>query len=148
MMASDTRLSDEGGVTDVDKIYRVGNSILGICGDAMMARYFVEWFKTPKRNPHVLHTAIGHTTETFRCEIGVLELNPGGLFYWDGWGVPLRIRNKFYAIGSGSGPAMTIMHKSQKRDAPIEAVRYAMKTDQYTGGEIVHEWLVKPKKGE
>lgn len=142
VMASDTRMTEEGGpYTNVDKIYRVGNSILGFCGDAMMARYFVEWFRSPKRNPAMLHKAIDELE--YRSAIAVMELNPGGIFLWDGWGVPIKIRDPFYAIGSGSPAALAELKRNRKRTAPIDAIRAAMSVDENTGGDVIFEELLK-----
>jgi 20S proteasome, alpha and beta subunits len=141
-MAADTRMTEDGApYGNIDKIYRVGNSILGICGDAMMARYFIEWFKSPKRNPRTLHSAIDE--REYFSVFSVIELNPGGIQLWDGWGVPLRIRDKFFAIGSGAPAALSYMklHRKQ-RNAPIAAVRASMGVDQYSGGEVVYEKLL------
>lgn len=143
MMAADSRITGGGPYAQTEKIYRVGNSILGMCGDAMMARYFIEWFKSPRRSPNVLHKALG---DYERSEILVMELNPGGIFLWDGWGVPLRIKERAYAIGSGSPAALAFLKRSRSKSAPIDAVRAAMTVDEWTGGEIVSEWLIKKGK--
>lgn len=143
MMAADTRMTEDGQpMVNVDKIYRIGNSILGICGDAMMARYFVEWFGSPRRNPRALQAALDE--REYFSEFTVLELNPGGLYMWDGWGVPLRVRDKFTAMGSGASAAMTYMREHRKSvRAPIKAVQAAIGVDHYSGGRVVYEELLK-----
>lgn len=143
MMAADTRLTEDGSpIVNVDKLYRVGNSILGICGDAMMARYFIEWFGSARRNPRSLQEAFDE--REFFSSFAVLELNPGGLYVWTGWGVPLRIRDQFTAVGSGAYAAMTYMREHRKSvRAPIKAVQAATGVDHYSGGHVVYEELSK-----
>lgn len=142
MMAADTRCSGAGPLVNTNKLARAGTSILGMCGDAMMGQYFFEWFKTPKRNPAMLHKALG---DYERCDILIVELNPTGIFLWDGWGVPLTVRDQYYAVGSGSMAAMAEMRRNKKRTAPVDAVKLAMSLDEYTGGDVVFEELTKGK---
>lgn len=67
------------------------------------------------------------------CDIEVLELRNDGLWVYEGTIIPARIKNRFYAIGSGAGYAIAAMHLGK---SPSEAVAIASLFDPGTGGPI------------
>lgn len=67
------------------------------------------------------------------CDIEVLELRHDGLWVYEGTIIPARIKNRFYAIGSGSAYAIAAMHLGK---SPKEAVAIAALFDPGTGGPI------------
>ena len=109
-MSADTAVVNSGPLYHADKIFRVGVSLLGTAGDGFMDLAFLEWFKG-KRNPQTLQRQI---PLEHRDDILIVELKPGGIYLWNGWGCGERIHEKFYAIGSGS---MTPTDPSPTRSA-------------------------------
>ena len=140
-MAADTRVSVEGSAHyNATKLFRVGDSIFGTAGDGMMCLVMVEWLGTKKRDRKELYANWTEHTERGACWI--LELNPRGLFLWDGWGVPESLLMSRYAIGSGQVAALKGMDKGE---SPEDAVKSAPDYDQYSGAPIQVEWLTPPE---
>ncbi len=143
-MAADTRVSVEGSAFyHANKIFRIGNSLFGTAGDGMMCLVMIEWLKTAQRSRHALYKHWTENTERYAC--GLLELNPNGIFLWDGWGVPEKINDKRYALGSGNMAAMDAIDHGADLE---EAVRRAAKYDQYSGAPIQVEMLRAAPKGK
>lgn len=137
-IAADTRVVTGSSFYHAPKIFRVGQSLLGTAGAGFACLAFVEWFKSPRRNPQVLHKIFG---EYDRDDILIAELNPSGIFLWDGWGYPERINDSFYAIGSGAMAALEAMRNGSD---PDDAVRRAVAHDENTGSPIQIEYLLPP----
>jgi hypothetical protein len=137
-MAADTRCSIEGSVFyHAPKIFRIGNSLFGTAGDGMMCLVMVEWLQTTGRSKHALYK---HWTEnTDRSACWLIELrSPGELYVWDGWGVPEKILDKRYAIGSGQMAALAAYDRGASLE---EAVKAGTNLDQYSGSPIHVEML-------
>lgn len=147
-MAADTRVSIEGSAFyHADKIFRIGNSLFGTAGDGMMCLVMIEWLKTAQRSRHALYKHWNENTERGACWL--LELNPSGIYVWDGWGVAERLNDKRYAIGSGQLPALTAYDKSKATDTRErlkEAVMAGPEYDQYSGHPIQIEMLKSKSK--
>ncbi len=140
VMAADTLVTCGGPYTHMNKIQRIGTvSIAGICGEAFLGAILLDWLRT-KRNPAMLHKIIPPDS---RDSADVIELTPGGIVLWNGWGVPLRLLDKQYAIGSGAMAAMSAMLNG---DSAEQAVRMATRMDEYSGLPIQVERLKPPKR--
>lgn len=137
-MAADSAVVSGGPLYHADKIFRLGLSLVGTAGDGYMSLAFIEWFRT-KRNIHTLHKMI---PIDHRDEILIMELKPGGIYLWNGWGLAERIHEKFYAIGSGSMSAIEAMARGA---TPQEAVKSATRWDENSDGPIQTEFL-KPAR--
>lgn len=139
-MAADTRVSDEntGMSYPATKIFRVGQSLFGTAGHGSMCLVMIEWLKT-NRNRQTLYK---QWADYEREQIWILELNPRGLFLWDGWGVPEQVRRKSFAIGSGAKAALALLDKG---DTPEEAIKGATNYDFYTAPPVDCEWLLPPE---
>lgn len=137
-MAADEMICGDGPICHTSKLRRVGNSVFGYAGDAFMALTWFEWFTSPRRSPQTLHKLLG---DEDRAAVAILELNPSGLVLWNGWGVPMPIRDRFYSIGAGAGMAIQAMEMGA---SPVDAVRAAAKYDENTRG-IEEMWLLPPE---
>ncbi len=140
-MAADTRVTVEGGAFfHSSKIFRIGNSLFGICGDASMGLVMVEWLRTAQRSRHALYKHWTENTERFACELLELRTEPYGasLHVWDGWGVPMKLNEKRFAVGSGQVGALAALDAGADLQ---EAVRRAAQYDQYSGPPIQIEML-------
>lgn len=140
-MAGDQRMTDAGPFGHTLKIQRIGLSLFGMCGEAHRCHVLLEWLKTPQRNRPQLYKAFAD--EDGRYAIELMEISPGGIFLWNGWGVPLPILDKHWAIGSGAMAAMAAMKAGHD---PEEAVRIAAQLDEATGPPIQVEYLKQPKR--
>lgn len=138
-MSADTAVVNSGPLYHADKIFRIGLSLYGTAGDSYMCLAFIEWLKSAKRSPQALQKqiAIEH-----RDEIAVMELRPGGIYLWNGWGIAERIHEKYYAIGSGS---MVAIHALARGESTSDAIRAAMKWDENTDAPIQTEKLKRKR---
>jgi hypothetical protein len=137
-MAADTRVVSEGPIYHAAKIFRIGESLFGTAGDAFMALTFLDWL-AGKRNVPALRKLFEHED---KASFIVLELSPEGLRLWNGWGVPEKLHDKSYSIGSGSMSAQNAINRG---DTPEQAVRSTMPLDENTGGDVQVEYLLPPE---
>lgn len=143
-MAADTRVSIDGSAFyHANKIFRIGNSLFGTAGDGMMCLVMIDWLKTSQRSKHALYKHWSENTERGACWL--LELNPTGLYLWDGWGVGEKLNEKRYAIGSGQLPAIAALDAGATLE---EAVRTATRYDQYSGPPLQVEMLAAKTKAK
>jgi len=141
-MSADTRVSIETGQHyPATKIFRIGESLFGTAGHAMMCLVMIEWLKTPQRNRDRLYKQWSEENY-YREECWLLELNPRGLFLWDGWGLPEKILSDHMAIGSGAKAALAAMAVGAE---PEKAVKVAAGIDIYTHPPIQTEYLLPPE---
>jgi hypothetical protein len=126
-MSGDSRVSGGGPIYYADKIFRIGDSIVGVAGDAKHTTKFLAWFRT-ECPPTDEKLELGET-DSF-C---ALVLNSRGLFYYFDLCEPDHLHNKFYAVGSGSLSAMADMRAGKTTE---QAVRGAMEFDEQTGGRV------------
>jgi hypothetical protein len=82
-MAADQRMTSSGPLAHIQKIHRIANALYGLCGEISPGFVFLEWLASPKRDRMKLYRMIG---EDNRYNFSALELSPGGLALWDGWG--------------------------------------------------------------
>jgi hypothetical protein len=119
-IAADSMCSGDDGHYLVEKLKRGKQSAFGAAG---------EWDKILK-----FYEAIEKGGELdSECDIEVLELRHDGLWVYEGTIIPARIKNRFYAIGTGAGYAIAAMHLGK---SPKEAVQIAALFDPGTGGPI------------
>lgn len=138
VMAADTRGTDEDylpGIYECEKLFRVDGAIIGTAGDDTTGMIFVDWYgskKNGKRPKPPIRLVDG--SADFCC----LVLTREGLFWYDKWCRPNKIKDEFWAIGSGKGYAMGAMAKGA---TAAEAVTIAMKWDPNTGGSVTEMTL-------
>ena len=137
-MAADTRVSTEGAHYHANKIFRIGVSLFGTAGHGDMGLVMIDWLKTA-RNRQTLYKQLG---DYERSEVMLIELNPGGIYLWTGWGVPEKLNDARFAIGSGHMAALAALDRG---DSPEDAVRGATHYDQYSGEPVQVEWLLPPE---
>lgn len=138
-IAADTRVITGGSYWHENKVFRIGNSLFGTAGDGFGCLAFLEWYKSPRRNPAELHKAFG---EIDRDDILIFELNPGGIYAWNGWGYPAKLLDDMYAGGSGGMAALEAMRHGL---TPEQAVHRAIAHDENTGSPVQVEWLLPPE---
>jgi hypothetical protein len=139
--------TDDSVVLQADpKVFHIGQIIVGCCGDAQWESIWrrvkigdvpdtdiTEWVSTHLTD--ALRKALKELTKDgfiADCEsiIGIR----GNLYSVEGDGCPWRVRNKYYAIGSGAPPARGALYESslqKKVDAPGKRLLRALKSAEH-----------------
>lgn len=141
-MACDSMIST--GFVDFpgQKIYGIGDSLVGAAGDHSAISKFVAWFADGCR---------GKTPKMGRDEyFEALELNRSGLWYWANSFHPILMERGFHCIGAGGQAAMAVMMAHNA--TPSEAVSVACDVTPSTCARpiVVHGLRPAPsrKKGK
>ena len=122
-MACDSQVS--GGFTSASrKIRKKNNCIVGYAGDWIAGEYFADYYLSKKEQK---------PERDSDDDIELLVLKPSGIYLVDYRFREVRICGKHYAIGSGSAAAMVAMNLGL---TAAEAIKEAIKVDDYTGGKI------------
>lgn len=129
IIAADTQGRFEGCIMTMHKIFRVRDELIGICGDFDAAIEFVKLYREDK------HPIKPDDTET---DFDYLLLNSKGIYLTTGYGIPMKIIEKFWAIGSGKEAAITAMRMGATAK---EAVKMASLVDCYTGSKVMEKKL-------
>ena len=108
-IAADSMVSGDDSFYLVEKLRRGENSIYGGCGD---------WDKLLKFY-NSLESGADLDSDT---DVTVLELRSDGIWIYESTIIPAKIKNDFYAIGTGAGYALAAMHLGL---SPAEAVKLA-----------------------
>ena len=108
-VAGDSMVSGDDSFYLVTKIRRGGNSIYGGCGD---------WDKLLKFY-NSLESGADLDSDT---DVTVLELRSDGIWIYESTIIPAKIKNDFWAIGTGANFAIAAMHLGL---TPAEAVKLA-----------------------
>jgi len=108
-IAADSMVSGDDSFYLVTKLRRGENSIYGACGDWDKILSFYQALES-KSSPD---------SDT---DVTVLELRSDGIWIYESTIIPAKIKNDFYAIGTGAGYALAAMHLGL---SPAEAVKLA-----------------------
>jgi len=123
-IAADSMVSGDDSFYLVEKLRRGKNSIYGACGD---------WDKCLK----MLQVLESGGELDSDMDVTVLELRfdgkDNGLWIYEGTIIPARIKNDYWAIGTGSGYAIAAMHCGKSVQ---EAVEIACMYDTSSHGPI------------
>jgi ATP-dependent protease HslVU (ClpYQ) peptidase subunit len=120
-IAADSQVSGDDIKYHVEKLRRGLQSVYGGAGDwdKLLAAF------------QALES--GKTELDDDCDVELLELRHDGIWVYEGVLIPAKIKNDFYAIGTGSAYAIAAMHLGK---SPKEAVEIAAIYDPGTGGPI------------
>lgn len=153
ILAADSRVTHdtEGGGTRVfkcQKLYRkvvkLGEVeeevILATAGESSPGELFVEWFGSGKDVTDMRDTFV-----LGQADFQVLVLKRDGLYEVDMYCKPIKVLDKFYAVGSGAKAALAAMHMGA--DAK-KAVEIACRIDPYTAAPITTMSLGKIEKSK
>jgi hypothetical protein len=119
-IAADSMVSGDDSFYLVEKLRKGKNSIYGACGD---------WDKCLKML-QVLESGGDLDSDT---DVSVLEIRSDGLWVYEGTIIPARIKNDFWAIGTGANFAIAAMHCGK---SVLEAVEIACMYDTSSHGPI------------
>ena len=119
-IAADSMVSGDDSFYLVEKLRKGKASIYGACGD---------WDKILKFY-QVLESGGDLDSDT---DVSVLELRSDGLWVYEGTIIPARIKNDFWAVGTGANYAIAAMHLGC---SPKEAVEIACLYDSCSNEPI------------
>lgn len=137
VMAADSRITGGIPICYCDKIFRIRDSLVGVCGDNAFTTKWLEWFR---REMPPVESLMDIEEEK---EFLALELNANGLWLYTNTCEPDGLHDKFYSIGSGAMSAMAAMHLGK---SPADAVRVAALYDEGTGGRVKELTVLPPRK--
>lgn len=126
-MAGDSKVAGSGSIYHCDKVFRIGDSLVGVAGNVQNTTKFLAWFR--KECPPDEVAMDLSDDKTFEAVV----VNADGIFYYADCVEPDKLHEKFFAIGSGAMAAMAAMLVGK---SPAEAVKIAAKLDHNTGGPI------------
>jgi len=122
-MACDSRVS--GGFTAASrKIRKKKNCIVGYAGDWIAGEYFADYYLSSKEEK---------PNRDSDDDLELLVLKKSGIYLVDYRFREVRICGNHYAIGSGAAAAMVAMNLGLNA---ADAIREAIKVDDYTGGKV------------
>ena len=117
-IASDSCISGDYK-TKGQKLFKVKDSVIGICGNYSQGLLFVEWYKDKRKEKPAL------TDEGFEA----IVVSKDKVEIWDCNLIPMEFDEKKTAIGSGGRLAIAAMDAGK---SPVEAVRIACKRDDFS----------------
>ena len=125
-MASDSRTSFENGefLTCDDKIERIGECLVGCCGNTDSIFKFLAWFRNQEKERPEFSDG-----DSFIAVV----LNKRGIFYYNDSTYSSRVRDPFFTTGTGGMAAKAAMLCGK---TPAEAVAIAIKCDKNSGGPV------------
>lgn len=130
-IAADSQFTHQNLITKGDKLFRVGDDIIGFAGAVEAGIAFVDWKKGGEKPVEL--------DEDFEAFV----LSKDGRITWYGSKmVPIPVKEKFTAIGSGSHLAIGAMYAGL---SPEEAVKIACKVDT---GSCLPVKVFKLKRGK
>lgn len=119
-IAADSMCSGEGAFYSVSKLRQWKDGIAGAAGDwAQILKFF-----------NSIESGGDIDSD---CDIECMELRADGIYIYESAIIPARIKESFYAIGTGSAYAMAALHMGA---SPKEAVEIAALYDPATRGPI------------
>ena len=119
-IAADSMVSLETVHYGVCKLRRGNVSLFGAAGDWDNCLKFLQALESGSLND-------------METDVSVLELRKDGLWVYEGTIIPARLKNDFYAIGTGANYAIAAMHMGA---SPTQAVEIACMYDPSTRGPI------------
>lgn len=120
-IAADSMVSSDDSYFFAEKLRRTKHGIMGACGD---------WDKIMK-----MYKALEDEKEIDDIDVTAIELRPDGIWMYEGTHIPTKIKQDFYAIGTGAGYAMGALHCGK---SVIEACEIACLYDTSSRGPIDH----------
>jgi ATP-dependent protease HslVU (ClpYQ) peptidase subunit len=150
VLAADSRVTvdSEGGGTRMflcDKLFRKivtvdgeqQEVILATAGESSSGMHFVDWYGSGKEPPIELFTYAD-------ADFTILVLKKDGLWEYDAWCRGMRVKDRFYAVGSGAKAALGAMHMGASAE---QAAKIACKIDPYCALPVLAMSLgERPKK--
>jgi hypothetical protein len=139
-MAGDTRVTGNMPMCYCEKIFRIRDSLVGVCGGNAYTTQWLEWFR---REMPPVETLLDIDEDVDEKSFCGLVLDEKGLWLYTNMCEPDKLLDKFYAIGTGS---MVACESMRRGDTPAQAVHAAARWDEGTGGKVTELHLIKHQK--
>lgn len=117
-MAADRHYSVDGVGFSAPKLWVNDGSVWGSAGKSGDWNLFQRFILGQAKDPPVLDE------ETFAA----IRLSPEGIFYYDYSSYPVRMNDRFFAIGSGQLAAITLMNEGYSPRSSVEAIAKVAET--------------------
>lgn len=137
-MAGDTRITGVP-ICHCDKIFRIRETLIGVCGGNAYTTKFIEWFRKESPPDSLLDLDSDDDEKSFLA----LALDSRGLWLYTNLCEPDKLHDGYYAIGTGAQAACESMRRG---DTPAQAVKAAMRWDECTGGKVTELHLTQHGK--
>lgn len=112
-IAADSAVGDQESFYLVEKLRRGKNGIYGACGEFLKILSAYDFMAQKS----------GWSDD---LDVQILELRPDGIWVYESSPVPIKIKNDYWAIGSGGSYALAAMRLGL---SPVEAVAIACEFD-------------------
>lgn len=122
-MAADSRCSGDDGSYNVEKIRKGKDCYYAGAGDWEKLLRFYNALENLKEGAEL----------DSEMDVEVIELREDGIYVYEGVLIPSKLKNRFFAVGTGANYAIAAMHMGAN---PEEAVKIAAVYDPATGGPI------------
>ena len=132
-MAADSRCSDDDGSYNVQKIREGKDSYFAGAGD---------WEKLLKFYDSLENHKKGQELDS-DVDVEVIELREDGIWVYEGILIPAKLKNRFFAVGTGANYAIAAMHMGA---TPLQAVEIAAIYDPATGGPIAERRSIAARR--
>ena len=116
-IAADSMVSGEDSFYLVSKLRHGKNSIYGACGD---------WDKVLKAYQLIESNSKEWESD---LDVSILELRPDGLWVYESTIIPVKLKNDYWAVGTGANFAIAAMRLGNN---PATAVAIAAEFDPFT----------------
>lgn len=120
-LAADKRMTTVGLARTVTKIFRVGKTLAGICGDGAQGMEMLAWYRD------LVDERWSHPEEKFpaaqrdeKTWVTFVVVRVDGVWVYEKSPYPIRIENWAYATGSGRDYAMAAMHLGRSAKEAVE----------------------------
>ena len=119
-IAADSMCSSDDTFYSVCKLRQWKDGVVGAAGDWVQ---ILKFFNSVESGGEL----------DSECDVTAMELRHDGIWMYEGTIIPAKIKEPFYAIGTGAGYALAAMHLGK---TPKEAVEIASLFDPATRGPI------------
>jgi hypothetical protein len=130
-LAADKRALCSNKPTTVTKIFRCKReptTVLAVSGELTLGLQMVHWYDELGADPEKL-PAFQSTGDY----VGLVKLTPDGLWQFEKGGVPFKVEDRYYAMGSGRDYALAAMYLGKNA---VEAVQIACVFDTGCGNGV------------
>lgn len=126
-MAADSRVNLGDSSYTTQKIWRIGDAVVGAAGASYYVMQFLEMIRDGEMRQFV---RLPEDQDSETLEFEGMVLREEGIYVVDVTLTTDLIKDKYYAIGSGAGPARAAM---MMKASPTTAVKVAAQIDRGTG---------------
>ena len=125
MMASDSRMNIGDANFPCQKIFKIGNMLVGAAGTSTAINTFFKYLEDLQKNKKTKRPELDAESE-----LEALVMDAEGIYYYEHDCVPTKILREYHAIGCGGSPALAALMCGKN---PEQAVRIACRVNTQCG---------------